>query len=158
MLVTGRLLDGLEALPLETEVPVRLEQSVLRRARTEAADREASRGSWTRFLVPALASAAVLTLALISTMRPPLGRQEVPRVARVEKRAPPRPSHGQDLARRTRTLPAESPPPELAQAPELFVHLPILHNMEKLENYDAIRTVTLDDERGELTGQPPSHG
>jgi hypothetical protein len=47
--------------------------------------------------------------------------------------------------------PAE-PPPALVEAPDLFVELPILRNMEKLENFEAIYT-TLDGAEGSPDGQ-----
>ena len=42
------------------------------------------------------------------------------------------------------------PPPELAARPDLFVNLPVLRNMEKLQHYEAIQTTTLD---GQHDGQ-----
>jgi len=51
----------------------------------------------------------------------------------------------------TATVPAE-PPPELAAAPELFVDLPLLRNMEKLEHFETIRTTTLDDGEEQSNG------
>jgi len=42
--------------------------------------------------------------------------------------------------------PPAEPPPALAAAPELFVNLPILRHLEKLEHFEAIQTTTLDDE------------
>lgn len=46
-------------------------------------------------------------------------------------------------ARPGEDLPNE-PPPELIARPDLFRDLPILQNMEKLQNYDAIETTTVD--------------
>jgi hypothetical protein len=45
-------------------------------------------------------------------------------------------------------LPSE-PPPELASAPDLFMDLNLLRNMEKLQHYDAIETTTLHEQDGE---------
>ena len=50
-----------------------------------------------------------------------------------------------------KNIPAE-PPPELAAAPELFMELPILRNLEKLEHFEAIRTTTLDDGGAQSNG------
>ncbi len=44
-------------------------------------------------------------------------------------------------------LPTE-PPPELASAPDLFMDLNLLRNMEKLQHYDAIETTTLHEQDG----------
>ena len=41
------------------------------------------------------------------------------------------------------TTPPAEPPPELAAAPELFMNLPIIRNMEKLEHFEAITMVEL---------------
>jgi hypothetical protein len=55
--------------------------------------------------------------------------------------------------------PVGEPPPDLAAAPEKFMNLPILRNMEKLEHFEAIQTTTLDDESGSPPGkEPPSNG
>jgi hypothetical protein len=53
---------------------------------------------------------------------------------------------GAACERPARSVPPPSEPPaELAAAPDLFVDLPILRNMEKLEHFEAISTTTLDD-------------
>jgi hypothetical protein len=44
----------------------------------------------------------------------------------------------------TREPTPNEPPPELIARPDLFRDLSILQNMEKLQNYDAIETTTLD--------------
>ncbi|HWP65168.1 MAG TPA: hypothetical protein VNO26_04545, partial [Candidatus Limnocylindria bacterium] len=69
--------------------------------------------------------------------------QAVARVRPAEK-APKAPAASQQAAA---TPP--SPPPQVAEALELFLDMPILENMEKLQNFDAIRTVDLGDERQE---------
>ena len=57
-----------------------------------------------------------------------------------------------------KALPAE-PPAKLAEAPELFVDMPIIRNLDKMTHFEAIQTTTLDDEPATPDGQePPSNG
>src|SRR5262249_10934293 len=69
---------------------------------------------------------------------------------------------GVRVARRGAMAPSPPPndvPPELAAQLDLFVDLPLLKNLEKLEHFDAIRTTTLDDTPTLPTGEePPSNG
>ncbi len=131
--------------------------------------------SWIGITVPAVAAAAVLAVAVGVSRTPPAATAgpertaPVPvaaapaapaRVAKTAPKAPPAadvPAHEPavvaeaprqiDPSRRPE-LPSE-PPPELAAAPDLFMEMNILKNMEKLQNYDAIETTTLHDPAGE---------
>ena len=155
---TERLLAALGALPGEAVVPARLEQDTLRRVRVAAAEGEelaAERGWWGALRLPAfaLAGAAVLALGvgLLREAGPgrggaPAAEKRVARGAGAEHGAPVAPPARSEVANRPRvTPPPRDPPPELAAAPDLFVNLPILRNMEKLDNFEAIRTTTIED-------------
>jgi hypothetical protein len=48
----------------------------------------------------------------------------------------------------------EEPPAELASRPDLFVDLPILDNLEKMEHFDAIATMEDADPTGSDTPEP----
>jgi anti-sigma factor RsiW len=171
---TERMLGALEALPMEAAVSAGLEQATLRRVRVAAADEDegAKASRWRRWLplpAVAVASVAVLVLAVgivrrtrevpapptvASTPRRPLEEQAARPTAPVEKdtrtaRPVPPPV----------AVPPTEPPPELAAAPEKFVNLPILRNLEKLEHFDAIQTTTLDEEPVTPGGEEqPSNG
>jgi anti-sigma factor RsiW len=151
---TERMLHALEALPMEAAVPERLEAATLRAVRrlaVEAEERETT--PWWRWRpLPTFAAVAVAVLLLavgivrrtgempaavsVPTPAQKIARATPPVVAKPLRRA---------LARNTTPPPAE-PPPELAAAPDLFMDLPILRNMEKLQHFEAIKTTTLDDE------------
>jgi len=157
--VTERMLGVLDALPMAASIPERLEQATLRRVRVLAAEEEerATSARWRAWLpLPAVAIATVATLVLAIAITPrgtDIGpsapaRQRVARVAR--------PSVSVREAR-VRPFPPVEPPPELAAAPELFVDLPLLRNLDKVKHFEAIQTTTLDDETpsGE---EAPSNG
>ncbi len=150
MAVSGRLAEALARLPMTAEVPAAVEQATLRRVRLLAAD-QGERALWLRVFVPALATAGIVVLAVLGTLRLPSGRPEV-RSGTRETTAARRAEKPVAVAEASRTArPARhgrppGPPPALAAAPELFVDLPLLHNMEKLEHFDAIRMTTLDDD------------
>jgi anti-sigma factor RsiW len=163
---TERMLTALEALPMEAPVSASLEQATLRRVRLAAAD-EAERvpasrwRAWLPLPVFALATAAVLALAVGIVQR--TGEVSLP-AAPASRRAPKptaeaaaaRPKFAPPVA--TAPPPSE-PPARLAEAPDLFMDLPILRNMDKLRHFEAIRTTTLDDEPATPDGQePPSNG
>ena len=164
--VTEQMLTALAGLPKEAAVSARLEQATLRRVRLAAAD-EAERAPasrWARWLpLPAfaLATAAVLVLAIGIVRRtgqvPSAPAVRAPRVdARGVAQAPPsllRPP------RRFAEAPPAEPPAKLAEAPDLFVDMPIIRNLDKMTHFDAIQTTTLDDEPATPDGQePPSNG
>jgi anti-sigma factor RsiW len=152
---TERLLGAVAGLPREAAVPPRLEQATLRAVRLAAAAEEerAATSWWVALRIPALvAAAAAVVLAVVSTQRggvTPSTTKPAPRVAAARPASGPAP--GTRMAARRRPsrilasrVPSE-PPGDLATNADLFVDLPILRNMEKLQHFDAIRTTTLDD-------------
>ena len=161
--VTERMLTALEGLPMEAAVSARLEQATLRRVRLAALD-EAERAPasrWTRWLpLPAfaLATAAVLVLA-IGIVRRTGGVPGAPAVRpapKVDAQAPSSPLSPPH--RFAKALPAK-PPAKLAEAPDLFVDMPIIRNLDKMTHFEAIQTTTLDDEPATPDGlEPPSNG
>jgi anti-sigma factor RsiW len=163
---TQALFAALDELPREREVPLALEAATLRRVRMTAADEaEAAARRWWGWLpVPLLAAAGASAVALVIATRPgdvadspsgPAPAAEPPRIARAP--APPAPTAaergrgapepGRDVAGpaelATAATPPAEPPPDLAAAPELFMNLPIIRNMEKLEHFEAISMVQL---------------
>jgi anti-sigma factor RsiW len=149
-----RLLAALDRLPTEAPVGALLEQATLRRVRQLAAGQDGgARRPWWWLPLPlpavAIASAAVLVLAVgvatrLGDVPAPLGGHQAGRGQRAAA-VTPAPSHARVARAERRRAPAE-PPPQLADAPDLFVNLPILKNMEKLEHFEAIQTTTLDDD------------
>jgi len=158
MASTAAVLEGLGGLATSSEVPARLEQATFRRVRLLAAaeaERAAERGWWMRLRLPALGLAtAVVAFVAVGLMRgtsdhpvasrPGGGGRRVVAQAPAKDRPPLVASRDGRGPKATAILPAE-PPPELAAAPELFMDLPLLRNMEKLEHFEAIRMTTLDD-------------
>ncbi len=165
--VTDRMLGALEALPMEAPVSAGLEQATLRRVRLAAAD-EAERapgGGWRSWLpLPAFAVATAAVLVLAIGIVRPTGEVPAPVAVGSPSRAPGQPMAKAPPVAPSKTRPAQAPlPPELpaklAEAPDLFMDLPILRNMDKLRHFEAIETTTLDDEPGTPDGQePPSNG
>ena len=154
---TESLLGALESLPQEAEVPPLVEAATLRRMRVAAAEeQERKERRWGWFPAPVLAAAGVAVLALAINLRPE-GRQGTPQpvmtpeatgvrqLARAPERPAPPPAPRQEVAVATAddALPPADPPPDLAAAPELFMNLPIIRNMEKLEHFEAITMVEL---------------
>jgi anti-sigma factor RsiW len=163
MAVSARLADALALLPLAADVPAAIEQATLRRVRMLAADEgegRIARAPWLRVFGPALATAGMVVLALVATLRLPSGRlPQRPAAEQTAARRREKPVAVADAAPPARATPRKhppGPPPALAAAPELFVDLPLLHNMEKLEHFDAIRMTTLDDD--DAGGAPQSNG
>lgn len=148
------LLDGLSQ---EAEVPARLEQRVMRQVR-HLADEEASRASWwpsrgLRGLAPALAAAAVVLLT-VAGLRPgerPGPHPDAAPQPRVAARAPEKPV---ETAKRAKRRPPEEPPAELASRPDLFVDLPLLSEMEKIEHFDSIAGMEADPTAPDGTAEP----
>jgi anti-sigma factor RsiW len=148
MATTQRLFEALDLLDDEAEVPAPLAHDTLRTVRLDVAEAPVARGrswGWGAVLTPALGAAAAVALMLSGIARQdesqqlaltaparPVATAKVPAQSRIAGRA-----------RRT-APPLDAPPPALAAAPELFIQLPVLRNLEKLEHYDAIRTTTLD--------------
>ena len=61
--------------------------------------------------------------------------------------------------RRFAEAPPAEPPAKLAEAPDLFVDMPIIRNLDKMTHFEAIQTTTLDDEPATPDGlEPPSNG
>jgi Putative zinc-finger len=155
---------ALGLLPVAAEMPPRLEQDTLRRVRLAAddADPRPARGvgRWVLIGAPAVAAAAALGLVLHDGLPPDAARPAAVKpagVAAAKKPAPPtqvaqnesqRPAAPQPAARKRRTLP-DDPPAELAARPDLFVNLPMLRNLDKLQHFDAIQTTTLDGHEGD---------
>ncbi len=157
MATTAAVLQGVGGLATSSEVPGRLEQATFRRVRLLAAaeaERAATRAWWMRLRLPVLGFAtAVVAIVAVGLMRSgdrPLASRGIGRERRVVAQAPTKDQPPLVASRERRdptataTVPAE-PPPQLAAAPELFMDLPLLRNMEKLEHFEAIRTTTLDD-------------
>jgi hypothetical protein len=156
---TARLLEHVGTFPAEAPVPARLEQDTLRRVRLlAAAEAERPARRWWPAL-PAVAVAGLATIALaIGLTRQSEGPRPAPasapqRVARapvppvpgrVERPTPPAPRGRAPRPDQPVASPPPEPPPELAAAPDLFMELPILRNLEKLQHYEDIRTTTLD--------------
>ena len=152
------VLTALDGLAPEAEVPARLEQNVMRRVRTMAD--EPSGGvlglpsRWLRGLAPGLAAAAVAAVAMVSLRADLDGGAPVRTVpvAVARDAAVERPV----LARRSPSRIPDEPPPALASQPDLFVDLPVLRNMDKLQHFEAIATMEGDDSTD--GGAPPSNG
>ncbi len=159
---TDGVLTAIDTLAFEAPMPTRLEQNVLRDVRKLAAEEEqGSAFGWLRAGVPVLATGAVALLAVVivrgieepvgpTTTAPPAHRDTVAQV-------PAPSSSARVLARKARRVPDE-PPPALVARPELFMDLPILRNMEKLQHFDAIATTDTDDGRTPDAGGTPSNG
>jgi len=168
--LTDRVLTALAAVPTEVPLPAGLEQATLRAVRAANAPRAETVGwgGWLEWLghpVPALAAlSAVLAIAGAAWWRtggPPVS-SSVPPVASRSTDAPSTarsaPPTLVAVATERRLVPEPSePPPDLAAAPDLFVDLPILLNIEKLRNFDAILTTTVDGgTRAPEESGPPS--
>lgn len=144
---TERMLAALDTRPAEAPVSAALEQATLRRIRL-APDAHPETPWWRWLPLPALVVAtAVLALAVGIVRRtgpvPPPPRT-ADRVARAT--VPPASPHREPHAVPRRLPPPSDPPAELVAAPDKFMNLPILRNLEKLEHFDAIQTTTLDDD------------
>ena len=163
--VTERMLTALEGLPMEATVSPSLEQATLRRVRLAAAD-EAERAParrwrlWLPLPAFALATAAVLVVAIGIVERTgrisgaPAVRPAPATEAQGVASAPAAPRRFAKVV-----PPPAEPPSKLAEAPDLFVDMPMLRNLDKLKNFEAIQTTTLDDEPGTPDGQePPANG
>ncbi|HXJ33565.1 MAG TPA: zf-HC2 domain-containing protein [Candidatus Eisenbacteria bacterium] len=153
---TDRVLAAIDTLAVETPMPARLEQNVLRDVRKLAAEEEqGSAFAWLRSGVPIVATGAVALLAVVIVrgMDEPAGPTSTTRRDTVAQ-APP---STRLVARKARRVPDE-PPPALAARPDLFMDLPILRNMEKLQHFDAIATTDTDDGGTPDAGGTPSNG
>jgi len=155
---------ALGLLPVAAEMPPRLEQDTLRRVRLAADDADPrpprAVGRWLLIGAPALAATAALALALYGgvppeTAQPPAAKpvgvaaaKQGAAPAQVAQKAAPRPAAQQPASRKRRDVPGD-PPAELAARPDLFVNLPMLRNLDKLQHFEAIKTTTLDGQDGD---------
>ena len=145
---TTRLHRALAAIPQSAALPPGLAEATLRRVRAELADEAPVRGAWWWMAAPLAAGLAgvVIWHTWPSTLAPPPPVAPANRPAEPAARAPER------LASKPVTAPAPAtvvdapaPPPQVAEALDLYLDMPILENLEKLQNYDAIRTVDVGD-------------
>ncbi len=139
---TETVLAALAGLPSTAPVSAGLEQRTLRQVRlvaAEEADGSTRTPWWRQWTIPTLACAAAAMLAVVlahqgdAPIAPAVGKGTQPQVAKK-----PRPPIVPELL--------TEPPPALAAAPELFMDLPILRHMEKLEHFEAIETTTVGDD------------
>jgi anti-sigma factor RsiW len=160
---TARLHRALAGMAQVADPPVSLESATLRRVRGvlgEEAHARAGFGGGGLWWWVAAPLAATLAGVLVWRSHPggaPSGPAlvEVPPMIAAEQRL----AAGEAPNRRTEqagsrpvggTVRDESPeapvpPPRVAEALDLFLEMPILENMEKLENFDAIRTVDVGE-------------
>jgi len=141
------VLGALDALPLDAPVPARLEQDVLRRVRILAEDEPAGEpalvGRWLRAFAPAVAATAVVGIAVVGLRSGPVtttgttGALVTPAPATEARPA---------LVRRAKTRVPAEPPAALASRPDLFVDLPMLRELDKLQHFDSIATMDDDAE------------
>jgi hypothetical protein len=157
------MLAMLDRLPMDADVPTRLEHDVMRRVRTLAADADA-RGTtvsrWLHALTPPLAAGAVIAGTILGVRgtidRAPTVRPAAPvAVASPAERTAVARNDATAGSRRAKTRIPDDPPAELASRPDLFVDLPMLRDMEKLQHFDTFAT-TDDDPTNAVT--PPSNG
>ena len=152
---------ALGTLRLEAALPARLEQVTLRRARL--ADGDARTGTLGG---AGSASRSRRSLRRRSWWSPPGSRSwtaaRCPPRRRPSTRRPRHrsvsqsgPAHRRRLPRRRPASGAAppawcpgEPPPELAARPDLFVNLPLLRNLDKLQHYEAIQTISVDGRNG----------
>ena len=159
------VLAALDALEPGREVPARLEADVFRQVRGLAA--EGAGGGWElpqwlRRGVPAIAATAVVAIAVVG-MRPsrvgmPEARTPVTVAARPRATAPAaapaeiaKAEEAPAAARRVKSRAPMDPPAELASRPDLFVDLPMLRELDKMQHFDSI--ATMEDSDG---GEAPS--
>jgi anti-sigma factor RsiW len=150
------VLAALDRLPEETDVPARLEQEIMRRVRVLASEPNAGVSpvsQWLRVLTPALAAGAVAAAAVFGVRsvsdRNPAVRVSAPVVVATRTDAPP------TGVRRTKIRVPDQPPAELASRAELFVDLPMLRDLDKLQHFDSI--ATMDGDPTDAV-EPPSNG
>lgn len=153
LVTTERMLAAVAALPGEAEVPAHVEQATLRRVRllaAEEAEGTRARGWWQGLRLPAfvVATAAVLALAvgIVREAGPPTSGNGAPEQVAGAPATAGAVAEAESVDRMVATAPPSEPPAELAARPDLFVELPILRNLEKLQNFEAIETTTLDDQ------------
>jgi anti-sigma factor RsiW len=147
---TQRLVSGLAAIEPASDFGARFWQRLEAEPMRVRRDRRSRRAlDWA---LPALAAAAVLTVALqflLTPAAPPTrpGTRErrivqAPEArpktaAAVAKDSPTKPAAGQ-LAN-VNDLRPEDVPPELRDHPELFLRLPVVRRLQTLEHFEAVR-------------------
>jgi anti-sigma factor RsiW len=155
---TTTMLDALAGLPVESDVPARLEQATLRRVRQLADAPVRAERWWSSWTLPAAAVAAAAVAAVVLSARPEspsapppaasVASAPAPAPSQVARAAAERPAAAvvAEAGRKKVVVgePPSEPPPALAAAPDLFVNLPVLRHLEKLEHFDAIQTTTLN--------------
>jgi len=143
------VLTALDALEPAREVPARLEADVLRQVRGLAADGAAPTWTlpqWVRRGFPAIAATAVVALAVVgvrsSEVATPDARTKMVAAERPRVTAPAAPviakAAAPVVARRAKERAPVDPPAELASRPELFIDLPMIRELEKMQHFDAI--------------------
>jgi hypothetical protein len=160
-----RVLGAVAALPLEAAVPARLEEATLRRIRIAAAE-EAERGRWRRWApvaLPAFAAAGVAAVAVSVTLLRSAPMPSPPAApGQVARTGPAAPEAARATAVEPRVPIAAEPPAEppaaLAELPDLFIELPILRHMEKLQHFEEIRTTTPGAPLPRSSGEEQSNG
>lgn len=177
--LTRALFTALDDGSTEAPVSPRLEQATLRAVRIAAADEAERPARWWAALrpAPALAVLAVVVVAVTATLqqRADAPARSAPKPARLaaQEKAPKRvesvarakvPAEAPAAAapvvarRRPTPVPAE-PPKELAERPDLFIDLPILRHLDKLEHFEQIETTGLPDAPAAPTdGEGPTNG
>ena len=163
---TEGVLAMLGRLPTETDVPARVEQQVLRRVRTLAADEAEGRVARRlldrlRLTLPAVATGAVAVLAVVAVRgaistptAPPATAPSATASAPTRVAAAPRVAAVQHV----KTHAPADPPAELAAHPELFIDLPLLRNFDKLQHFETIATMNSDAPPNPSDAPPPSNG
>jgi len=176
--VLGINLDAaLAALPTQAPVPVSLEQATLRAVRQLAAaeDERPARsfGWWLGVAVPGLAATAVVVLAVgLYQGAAPDRKETVGQVARGDHAGPRVAARREDdgsAAPPVKAVPAvevaregarrpsvDDPPAELVAAPERFIDMPVLRDLDKLRHYETITGI--DDDQSDPGQVPRSDG
>ena len=133
---TTNLFAALDDMVRVAPVPDHLERDTLRAVQALATESSSRRGvrRWFEVAVPMLSAAAVLMLTIRLTTS---DGGSAPRVHSALGAAAGRPPR-RGGSRHT-PPPVDAPPAALAAAPELFIELPILRRLEKLQHFDAIR-------------------
>lgn len=144
LVTTERLFEALDLLDDEAEVPAPLAHDTLRTVRLDPANAPAPARAWRwgAVLAPALVAAAAVVVMRAGVAPVDEGRLALTAPVPLAAKAPAR-TRVAERSRRVAPVPG-APPAALAAAPELFIQLPVLRNLEKLEHYDAIRTTTVD--------------
>ena len=152
---TEGVLAALDRMPQAAEVPARLEAEVMRRVRAlDDATARLPASRWLTSVGPALAATAVVGIAVVGLRS---GESPTPET-RARPAAPatasvPRPA----VERRAKRAPVD-PPAALASRPDLFVDLPMIRELDKLQHFDSIATME-DNDPTAPDGEPsPSNG